>query len=351
VDPGFHPEGVVSASVQLPEQRYPDEAARVRVAARLEEAVSSLPGIQAVGLQRELHLAGSTTSSSIRLEGVEDPKVLRNPEHRVASPGAFLAQRVPLKRGRLFEATDTKGAVPVALVNEAFVRTFLNGKEALGTRFSYDDTTWWTVVGVVGDVRHRELTEPPAPAFYVPVAQVGPSQVYLLVRGTPSPTLAQLREAVHGVDPELPVPELEQLDTVVARGRRRHELLFTLLSSLSGLALLLAALGIWGVMAYNVTQRRRELSIRRALGATEGNLVWLVVGAAGRLVGIALLVGLPAAVGLGQTVRGLLYGVSPTDVPTLLGVAVLLSGVGLVAAWLPAQRAAKVDPGLSLRAE
>ncbi len=351
VELGFHPEGVVSAALQLPAQRYPDAAARAQVSTRLEQAVSALPGVQAVGLQRELHLGGSTTSSNVTLEGMDNSGAPRFAEYRIASPGAFGALGVPLKRGRLFAATDTKGALPVALVNEAFVRTFLSGREPLGTRCNFGGDTWWTVAGVVGDVRHRELTEPPGPAFYVPVAQDSPPQLNLIVRGTPAPTLAQLREAVRGVDPELPVPALERLDALVARGRQSHEQLLTLLSSLSGLALMLAALGIWGVMSYSVTQRTRELSIRRALGATESNLVRLVVGAAGRLVGLALLVGIPAAVGLGQAVRSLLYGVTPADAPTLLGVAALLGTVGLLAAWLPARRAAKVDPGLSLRAE
>ncbi|WP_224247885.1 ABC transporter permease [Hyalangium gracile] len=351
VDLGFRTEGVVSAAVQLPAQRYPDEDARTHAATQLEAALASLPGAQAVGLLREIHLGGSTTSSGIRVEGMDDTGTRRHANHRVASPGAFAALGVPLKSGRLFEATDAKGAPPVALVNETFVRMFLDKKPALGSRLSFDGTHWWTVVGVVGDVRHQELTQPPAPSFYLPMAQAAPAEMHLVVRGTPGPTLAQLRSAVASVDPELPVPALEKLDALVARGRQRHELMLSLLSGLSGLALLLAALGIWGVMSYNVTQRMRELSIRRALGATEGSLIRLVVGAAGKLVGFALLVGLPAAVGLGQAVRSLLYGVTPTDLPTLLGVAALLGAVGLIAAWLPARRAARVDPGLSLRAE
>jgi predicted permease len=351
VDLGFRPEGVVSAAIQLPEKRYPDEAARIRVAAQLEEALSALPGIQAVGLQREVHLAGSTTSSGIMLEGMAESAQRRHAEHRVASPEAFQALGVPLRRGRLFDATDAQGAPRVTVVNETFARSFFPGKEPLGTRISFDGSNWWTVVGVVGDVRHQELTRAPAPAFYLAVAQVGPEQLNLIVRGTPAPSLEELRSAVRGVDPELPVPSVEKLDTLVARGRQRYELMLTLLSALSGLALALAALGIWGVMSYSVTQRTRELSIRRALGATEGSLVGLVVGAAGRLVGLALLLGVPAAIGLGQAVRSLLYGVSPTDAPTLLGVAVLLGSVGLIAAWLPARRAARVDPGLTLRSE
>jgi predicted permease len=351
VDLGFHTEGVVSAAVQLPDQRYPDEAARIRAADRLEEALTALPGVQAVGLQREIHLGGSTTSSGVTVEGTEDTGPRRHAEHRVASPGVFEALAVPLKRGRLFDATDVRGSLPVAVVNESFARSFLGGREPLGSRVSFGGDTWWTVVGVVGDVRHRELTAPPSPAFYLPVAQAAPSQVFLIVRGAPVPTLAQVREAVRGVDPELPVPALEQLGALVEKGRQRHVLLLRLLSALSGLALVLAALGIWGVVSYGVTQRLRELSIRRALGATESNLMRLVVGSVGRLVGIALVVGIPVAVGLGQAVRSLLYGVTPADLPTLLGGAALLGLVGLMAAWLPARRAAKVDPGLSLRSE
>ena len=350
VELGFQAEGVVSAAVQLPAQRYPDEASRIRAAHQLEEALAALPGVQSVGLQRELHLGGSTTSSTVTVEGTDTTGVPRGAEHRVVSPGAFVALGVPLKTGRLLASTDTWGGARVAVVNESFARTFLSGREPLGSRFTIDSETWWTVVGVVGDVRHRELTAAPAPAFYLPVAQVGPPQLYLLMRGTPAPTLAQVREAVRGVDSELPVPALEQLGTLVARGQR-HELLLQLLSALSGLALVLAALGIWGVVSYGITQRTRELSIRRALGATERNLVRLVVGSVGRMLGIALLVGLPAAVGLAQAARSLLYGVTPADFPTLLGGAALLGTVGMVAAWLPARRAAKVDPGLTLRAE
>lgn len=351
VDLGFHTEGVVSAAVQLPAQRYPDEASRIRAAQRLEESLAAIPGVQSVGLQRELHLGGSTTSSSVTVEGTDPTGVPRSAEHRVVSPGAFEALGVPLKTGRLLASTDTWGGARVAVVNESFVRSFLAGREPLGSRFTIDTETWWTVVGVVGDVRHRELTAPPAPAFYLPVAQVGPPQLHLLMRGTPAPTLAQVREAVRGVDSELPVPALEQLGSLVAKSRQRHELLLQLLSALSGLALVLAALGIWGVVSYGITQRTRELSIRRALGATERNLVRLVVGSVGRMLGLALLVGLPAAVGLAQAARSLLYGVTPADLPTLFGGAALLGTVGLVAAWLPARRAAKVDPGLTLRAE
>jgi putative ABC transport system permease protein len=351
VDLGFQPEGVVAAAVQLPAQRYPDEASRSRAATQLEEAVAALPGVQAVGLQRELHLGGSTNSSSVTVEGSNETGPRRHAEHRIVSPGAFKVLGVPLRSGRFLEEKDAPGAPPVAVVNEAFTRAFLSGRESLGARFNLGGDTWWTVVGVVGDVRHQELTKTPGPAFYLPMAQVGTPQLHVIVRGTPAPTLAQVREAVRGVDPELPVPALERLDSLVERSRQRHKLLLTLLSALSGLALVLATLGIWGVVSYGVSQRTRELSIRRALGASEGNLMRMVVGSAGRLVGIALLLGLPAAVGLGQAARSLLYGVSPSDIPTLLGVAALLGVVGLAAAWLPARRAAKVDPGITLRSE
>jgi predicted permease len=345
---GFTTEGVAYAHLQLPQQRYPDAASRARAASRLEEAVGALPGVGAVGLLEAVHLGGSTRASDVGVNGAEARVV---GEDRDASPGAFAALGVPLVRGRLFTAADGQGAERVALVNEAFVRAHLKGQEPLGARLDRGDGEVLTVVGVVGDVRHQELTDAPAPAFYRPVAQAAPQGFNLLVRGTPTPSLAQVRAAVQGVDPELPVSSLEPLSALVARSQERHTTLLQLLSALSAVALVLSALGIWGVVAYGVTQRLRELSIRRALGATERGLVALVVGGVVRLVALALLVGVPAAVALAQGARGLLYGVAPTDLPSLLGSALLLGLVGLLAAWLPARRAARVDPALALRGE
>ncbi|WP_375744936.1 ABC transporter permease [Corallococcus interemptor] len=350
VELGFQPEGVMYASLQLPAHRYPDVDSRIRAAARLEESLSSLPGVDALGLQQDIHLGGSTRSSSVQVEATDD-STRRPAEHRVASPGAFKTLGVPLRHGRLFEASDSAGAPEVAVVNESFVRVFLGGREPLGARFTFDGNRWWTVVGIVGDVRHRELTAPPAPAFYLPVGQVGPDQLTLVLRGAPAPTLRQVRTAVSGMDPELPVPSLEPLGALVARGRQRFTQVLTLLSAFSSMALALALLGIWGVVSYDVTQRGRELSIRHVLGASERSLIWLVVGETGRLVALSLLLGVPTAMGLGQGLRSLLHGVSPTDIPTLLEVAVLLGGVGLLAAWLPARRVAKTDPARALRAD
>ncbi|MBF5046051.1 MULTISPECIES: ABC transporter permease [Myxococcaceae] len=348
---GFEPEGAVATALQLPKARYADAASRQAAWDRVLSAAASLPGVQAAGLVESLHLGGSTTRTSFGLNGAEDDGS-RVAEYRSASPGAFAALKVPLRQGRLFTQADRAGSPPVAVVNEAFVRKYLAGQSPLGARLAiYEGEPPREVVGVVGDVRHVSLTQEPAPAIYVPVLQTGNAGSYLLLRAAPAPTLAQVREVLRQVDPELPVERLEPLGDTVARARNRQATMMRLMGGLSVLALALATLGVWGVVSYGVRQRTRELSIRRALGAPSGAVVRLVVGGAARLVGLALLAGLPAAVALALGLRSLLYGVKPLDVPTLLAVALLMSAVGLAAAWVPARRAARVDPGLALKGE
>jgi putative ABC transport system permease protein len=359
VDPGFRAEQVVKLDLQLPGARYPQRFDRHpawpevtgfydRLLARLQ----ALPGAAMAAIAANHPLAPGFTSSFV-IEGREDDYA-GQPEMAVrpSSPGYFATVGVPLRRGRPLSTGDAAGAPEVVLINEAAARRFFPGRDPIGQRISF----WGRmrrIVGVVGNERIHGLAEPAPPAMYPPLAQAPIGAVTVLVRtsGPPGAATAELREAVRSVDPGLAVFGVERLDQTLAESVARPRFTTVLLAAFAGLTVLLATLGLYGLLSYAVAQRTRELGIRLALGAPAAQVRAAVVR---RGLGLALagaVLGVVGALGLGGTLRGLLFGVKPADPLVLLAAPALLLLVAGLASYLPARRATAVDPMIALRSD
>ncbi|MBF5045668.1 ABC transporter permease [Aggregicoccus sp. 17bor-14] len=359
VDPGFRPEGVLSARVSLPDGAYPDAAARARFHTAWLEQVRALPGVEAAGLTTLLPLRGRA-DRGLDVEGVEPPAGAVRPavEYRAVSPGYLETLGVALRRGRALADTDGAQGAPVLLLNEAAVKVlFPGGEDPLGRRIRLRSRKapqpWTTVVGVVGDVREWGLDVPARPTAYFSALQAGPSAVSLVVRTRAAPTalLGSLRTELARLDSGLPLFEVAPLSEVVEASVGQRSLTLALMLGFALVALGLAGLGLYGVIAFGVAQRSREVGIRLALGARPAQVLRLVVGQGLRLALAGVALGLVLALALGRLLGGLLYGVQPADPLTLLAVPLLLTGVALLASWVPARRATRVDPASTLRAE
>jgi len=274
---------------------------------------------------------------------------------RMVTPGLFAALGVPLRRGRLIEETDTAERPRVVVVNEAMVREFWPDRDPIGQqiRMEWGDTLTFGVVGVVADVRLRALDNKPRSTLYFPVDQLPNGFMTLMVRakGGRGPSVAAIKAEIAALDGALPVAEVRSLEDVVARSLALPRFLLLLLSFFSGAAILLAAIGIYGVLSYSVGQRRPEVGVRMALGASPGDIRGLVLREGALLTGVGLLAGALGALALSRLLAGLLYEVSPSDPAAYVTVAAALGGVALLAAWVPARRAMRVDPVVALRME
>ncbi len=367
IAPGFESRSVLTLRISQPEASYPTRSSIRGFYDRLYPRLQALPGVEAVGAVTGLPLASVRGDWGVTIEGYTPPDPNRGAaaDWQVASPAYFQALGIPLVRGRFFADGDREGAPGVALVNEAMARLYWPGADPVGRRLrlrSGSDSVWRTVVGVVGDVRHRGLTEASRPEMYFPQAQafvtapdgevrIRSMALVLRVKGDPARLAAPVRQALAELDPGVAGSDLRTLDEVVTRSIAAPRFTTTLLALFAGLALLLAAVGIYGVILVAVVQRAPELGIRVALGARAADVLRLVLGEGMRPVAAGLAAGVVAALALSRLLRGLLYAVPPTDLLTYLGVTTLLALVALLACWLPARRAARTDPMTALRAE
>ena len=356
IDPGFEPAKVMTASFDLSLNRY-DETRGQQFFAQLSERVAALPGVEAFSFARGVSLSGFVWIRSATIEGYQPQPNERLPfNFNVIGPNYFKTLGTPLAQGREFTQQDVAGAPRVVIVNEATARRYWPGQEAVGKRVKYGNVDQFAeVVGVVRNSKEKGLTEDPRPAIYAPLLQNYAPDMTLHVRtATESqPMLAALRREAQSLDPQLPVYNLrtlaEQMD-----GSLYEERVATALLTLFGLlALSLAAVGIYGVMSYVVAQRTREMGIRLALGAHPRDALKLVIRRGMSLTLIGLMIGLVAAFALTRLMAAfmsnLLFGVSPTDPLTFVVISLLLTAVALLACWVPARRAAKVDPIVALR--
>ena len=359
VDPGFQTAKVVSARLALPRTGR-DTAEIIGFYRDLVDRARALPGVSAAAAVGFLPLSREGARYSFEVEGQPFPEPQQRPSSsfNVVTPGYFGTIDIPLLEGRDFGPQDGWNAPYVAVVNQTLARRFWPGESALGKRLTFDDnpdeaSDWLTVVGVVGDVRHRSLVEEILPQIYAPQAQVGQAEMALLVRTSLEPGLvaASIRGVVASLDPEVPVSDIHQLvqlrDASISTDRFRT----LVIGAFGVLALALAVIGVYGVISYGVVQRTREIGIRVALGARRAEILRLVMGQGVRLVLLGLGSGLVAAWGLSRVLASQLYGVSAQDPLTYLAVAAFLGAVALVATWVPAHRATQVDPTRSLRAE
>ncbi|HUH82059.1 MAG TPA: FtsX-like permease family protein, partial [Solirubrobacteraceae bacterium] len=273
-------------------------------------------------------------------------------EYLAVGSDYFRAMGIPLVRGRGFERGDVKGALEVAVVNERFAQRFWPGQDPIGLRFQRNGI-WRTVVGVAKQGKYHELTERPESMVYVPFAQEPLSGFDVVVRtaGDPRALTGPVRQAFQDAAADLPFLDVRTLAEHIQAAAFVQTIGATMLAAFGAMALLLSAIGIFGVLSYYVGQRTREIGLRVALGAGRREVVGMVVGRAIRLVALGLAGGLVLALGAGQLLRSQLVGVGPRDPVTYLGIAALLALVGLAAAWLPARRAARVDPMVALRYE
>jgi putative ABC transport system permease protein len=266
--------------------------------------------------------------------------------------GYFAAMHQPVVAGREFTAADDAKAPPVALVNEAWARRYFPGRDVIGQRIRLDSKRsgqWRTIVGVVSDARERGLDRPAPPVYYFVAAQMPPEQMMLVARGQVAP--AVLREALSRIDPAQPVDKVSALSSLLSSSLAPRRFPLQLLAVFAVLALVLAAVGIYGVTAYSVAQRTREIGVRMAIGASAANVLRMVLGGALRTVALGLCVGTAAALAGGQLIASQLYGVSARDPLTYVAIAALLGFVALAASGIPALRATRIDPMAALRTE
>jgi putative ABC transport system permease protein len=359
VDGGFRPEHVLTLRVSLPEAKY-SKPEQVRtffhdVLAR----VSRLPGVEAAGAVNALPLSGLSTSGTTTMDTQSVPPEARTPEAdlRVVTPGYFEAMGIDLVRGRYFSDADNDQSAPVAIVDETLAKTYWPNEDAVGKRLrrggAKSTRPWMTVVGVVRHVRYRTLAEPSRVEVYGPEAQNPVSGLSLAIRTSLDPlSLAPaVQKEIQAVDPEQPVYRVRTMDELLQSSLARRRLSMLLLAIFAGAALVLAAIGIYGLMSHWVNQRSHEMGIRMALGAKSGDVLKLVLGQGLVLTFVGIVVGLAGAFGLTRFMSNLLFGVKPADPLTFAGVSVLLALVALVASYIPARRATRVDPMVALRYE
>ena len=362
VNPGFRAGESLTFRTALPSAAYRGEAERASFYQRALERVASLPGVTSAGAISALPLGGSSFGFSFTVEGDPPPRPGEEPsmQTRVVTPDFFKAIGVPLLRGRGFTSNDDANAPQVVLLNDAAVERYFANTDPIGRRI----TLGWgrgpgrprnggEVVGIVGSVKHFGLDEPEQPEIYIPHAQQPMAGMTFVVHTAVEPTtLAEaVRREVRGLDPLLPVTALEPLETVVARSISQPRFYMLVLGIFAAVALLLASIGIFGVVSYAVAQRTREMGIRIALGATRERVLRMVLGSAMRLAVIGVVVGLLAAIALSRTLASLLFDLSPTDPMTYAAVGIGLGLIALMASYLPASRATRVDPVVALRGD
>jgi putative ABC transport system permease protein len=350
---GFNPDRLVTAYTALPARRYPDSSAQREFFRRELEAVSAIPGVEAAALASSLPIEGGV-DGSIGIEGKTFPPG-NSPmaEKRVVSNNYFQVMGARLVAGRLLDGRDAAGAPPVVIVNQSFARRWLPNENPVGKKvaFSWGTEGYQTIVGVIADMREGALDQPSNPAIYIPVEQRANDGMYLLLRSAVSPPalVGVVRKTLAGIDHDLPLSEVRTLSEVIRSGVASQTLSASILGTFAALALVLAAVGLYGVISYSVVQRTQELGIRAALGAQPRDLMRLMLRQGAGFVIAGIVIGVGGALGLTQLIAAQLYGVGPTDPLTFVLVALLLAAVTLAAAAVPALRATRADPLQVLR--
>jgi putative ABC transport system permease protein len=362
VDPGFRTDNALTFRVSLPDGAYQDEAPRAAFFDALLERVSALPGVHQAGAIMGVPLGGLRYSFSFEIQGRPPLPPAQQPsmQVRVVSPDYFDTMGIPLLRGRVFERRDVEGAPPALVISESAARRYFPGEEPLGQfiklgwgRGEGKPKAGGEVVGIVGDVKDVGLDQEAPPECYLAHAQMPVSTMDLVLRTNVAPRslVPSVEKEVRALDPELPVARVATLEDVVARSISEPRFYMVLLGAFALMAVFLAALGIFGVMSYAVVQRSREIGIRVALGARPADVLRMVLVHAAGLVAGGVVAGLLGSLALSRTIRSLLFELSPTDPATLGGMSALLAAVALLASYLPARRATRVDPVIALRSE
>jgi predicted permease len=358
VHPGFRPEGLLTLRVNLPPTVYPNPPDRNHFSRALQDKVAAIPGVSATTVMQGMPPERPINANDTQIENFTP--VPGGPGHNIdywqtVGDHFFETMGTRLLEGRLFDARDVLGATPAVIINHTMARAYYGNESPLGhrLRLGFQDP-WFTIVGVVEDVKNAGLDKPAGTELFLAERQVGArGQLYLAVRtaGDPSSLISAVRAAIRDIDPSLPIAQVRTMDEVLAGARSRPQFLTTLLGLFSTIALLLAAVGLYGVISYSVTRRMTEFGIRMAMGAKTSDVLGLVLSQGLKLAAVGVLAGALGALALTRLISGLLFGVSSFDPLTFCAMAVLLGAVTVAACIIPARRATKVDPLIALRYE
>lgn len=361
VQPGIRTENLFTARLSLPDLAYPRSGNIVTFFDQLMPRIRAIPGVNSASIIMPLPLSGSATSTSFDIEERPMPEGQQHGSPtRVTGLDYFKTMGIPVLQGRPFDETDQLKSKPVVIVNELFAEKYFPGVNPIGKRikpsWSIEDEPehMREIIGVVGNVKHLSLNKDFTPEMYLPANQIPLSLVWLVVRtdvSNPATITTAVRKELAALDPNLPLTHVRIFDEYMSRALSKSRFNALLLSIFAGTALLLTAIGIYGVMAYSVSQRTNEIGIRIALGAAKANIFRLIVGQAMSLVGISLAVGLVGAFAATRLLGSMLYGVGVWDPVTFVAIVLLISVVSFLAAWLPARRATNVNPLIALRSE
>ena len=361
VDPGFRPDRVLKLEMDLRTHQYSKDPAVLNFWQQVLDKVRVLPGVEAAAVGTVVPLTDSHSRTDITMEGmaVPAPGNYPHPDVHIISPGFAATLGISLLRGRTFTDADDEKAPLVGIINAMTARRFFPNEDPIGKRFTFGHPSaknapkWCTIVGVVGDTKLYGLANPARLEVYVPLRQDPASEMTLLVKSgaNPAALTSAIREAVQSIDKDQPLFAISTMKELVSNSVATRRMTLVLLGLFSGLALVLGAIGIYGVISYSVAQRTHEIGIRMALGAPRRDVFRLVVGQGLKLAGIGIAIGVVAAFGLARLMSSLLYGISVTDFETFAGVSILLALVAFVACYIPARRAMRVDPIIALRYE
>jgi putative ABC transport system permease protein len=368
---GFNPANVLTAEISLPRAKYRTREAPAEFYRRLLERVQAVPSVESAGLISSLPLSGMDNDTGFLFEDrpVPDPRERPHTHNRIVSTDYFRALGVPVLRGRAFTAADNANTSRVAMINDTMARLYWPGEDPIGKHIALDFEAMKffedkppefdlaaglrEIVGVVGDVKHLGLENEPTPEMYVPLAQSSWRDMSLVVRAgvDPATLAAVLRREVLAVDPEQALGAIKPMPQLLADSVARRRFNLIVFAFFATVALVLTAAGVYGVTAYSVSQQTREIGIRMALGARARDVVMAVITHGARLVGAGICIGLLASFALTRLMASLLFDVSATDPAVFGGIGVLLGALGLLACYLPARRATRVDPVVALRYE
>ncbi|MDQ3013674.1 MAG: ABC transporter permease, partial [Acidobacteriota bacterium] len=359
VNPGFNPQGLMTMHLSLPAFKYSEAPQRANFYKQLINDIAALPGVQSVGAVSVLPLSGGGSSGSFQIEGRQVPRNQSSPHGArwAATPEYFKTMGIPVIRGRYFEERDTAEGQPVTIIDESLARKFWPDEDPVGKRITFEGPPtapiWREIVGIVGHVKHSDLEGESRAQYYIPHSQRPQPNMAIVVRtpGDPNALARMVRGVVKNADKDLPIFRLRAMDQFVADSMTQRRFAMLLIGIFAGLALVLAAVGLYGVMAYSVTQRTHELGLRMALGAQGSDVLKLVVKQGMLLAGIGLALGVVCALLFGRLMKTLLFNVSAADPLIFIAIAGTLAAVALVACFFPAWRATKVDPMVALRYE
>jgi putative ABC transport system permease protein len=361
VNPGFRSKHILTANIAVPYPKYSDTGKRQRFYSDVVDRVRAIPGVKSVGLTSDLPYTSRGDTMGLIIDGKPTQRDLgQDALFRLVSADYLQTVGAQLKQGRLLDAGDRETANPVVVINETLVRQYWPNESPLGRRIDTGtgdgSPRWMTIVGVVGDIRERGLDLAMKPAVYVPFTQTAigffqPSEIAVFTSREPLSLSKELQLAVWSVDPEQPVSIVRTMDAIVDDELANRTHVLQLLGAFAALALILAALGIYSVISYVVSQRTREIGLRMAIGASQWDIVRAILGYSVRLTTIGVMIGVVTATVATRLLSTLLFGITPLDPRTFLAVSALLAAVALLASYVPMRRAAAVDPAVALREE